>query len=152
MRLLQGGKAYARTLMGEVHCRLVGQRDGPVMLLIHQTPWSTIPFAEIQPCFAARGVRSPAVDTPGYGMSDAPEGQPSITQYADNLLPVLDSLHIRKVVLAGHHTRSAIAAALAARDPGRTPEEHAQRLGAPQRPRSIPASAICNSRTMAPTP
>jgi pimeloyl-ACP methyl ester carboxylesterase len=149
MRLLQGGKGYAQTPMGEVHYRLVGTGQGPVMLLIHQTPWSMIEFAEIQACLAARGVRSLAVDTPGYGMSDAPEGQPSIAQYADNLLPVLDSLHIRKVVLAGHHTGSAIAAAFAARHPERTlgvilhgtplytPEERAKRLGAPQRPRTL---------------
>ena len=149
MRLLQGGKGYARTPMGEVHYRLVGNGNGPAMLLLHQTPWSMIEFAEIQACLAERGVRSVAVDTPGYGMSDAPAGRPTIAQYADVLVPVLDSLHIGKVIVAGHHTGSAIAAAFAARHPERTlgvllhgtplytAEERTQRLTAKARSRTL---------------
>jgi pimeloyl-ACP methyl ester carboxylesterase len=153
LRELQGGKGYAETPMGSVHYRLVGAGTGggggPVLLLLHQTPWSMIEFAEIQNCLAEKGVRSLAVDTPGYGLSDAPQGSPSIAQYADNLVPVLDHLHIGRVVVAGHHTGSAIAAAFAARHPDRTagmimhgtplysPEERAQRLGAPEKPRVI---------------
>ena len=149
LRLLEGGKGYARTPMGEVHYRLVGKGDGPTLLLIHQTPWSMIEFAEIQNCLAERGVRSLAVDTPGYGMSDAPAGKPTIAQYSDNLIPVLDTLHIRKVVVAGHHTGSAIAAAFAARHPERTlgvlmhgtplytAEERSQRLNAKERSRDL---------------
>lgn len=149
LRELQGGKGYAQTPMGEVHYRLVGSGPGPVLLLLHQTPWSMIEFAEIQACLAERGVRSLAVDTPGYGMSDAPSGHPTIGQYADTLVPVLDHLGIRKVIVAGHHTGSAIAAAFAARHPERTlavlmhgtplynAEERSQRLTAPQRSRTL---------------
>lgn len=149
LRQLQGGKGYAQTPMGEVHYRLVGTGTGPVLLLLHQTPWSMIEFAEIQACLAQRGVRSLAVDTPGYGMSDAPAGHPTISQYADTLVPVLDHLRIRKVIVAGHHTGSAIAAAFAARYPERTlavlmhgtplytAKERTQRLTAPQRSRTL---------------
>lgn len=117
--VLRGGKGYAPSPMGQVHYRLMGPKKGPVVLLIHQTPWSMIEFADIQPCLAARGIRSLAIDTPGYGMSDAPEGHPSIGAYADNIIPVLDRLGLRKVVVAGHHTGAAVAAALAARHPDR---------------------------------
>lgn len=117
--VLKGGKGYAPTPMGQVHYRLMGPKTGPVVLLIHQTPWSMIEFADIQPCLAARGIRSLAIDTPGYGMSDAPDGAPSIQQYADNVAPVLDYLKIDKAMVAGHHTGAAIAAAFAARFPKR---------------------------------
>lgn len=142
--VLRGGKGYAQTPMGEVHYRLMGPEKGPVVLLIHQTPWSMIEFADIQPCLAARGIRSIAVDTPGYGMSDAPAGKPTIGEYADNIVPVLDRLKLREVVVAGHHTGAAIAAAFAARHPGRVTgvilhgapnyndAERAQRLALPE--------------------
>lgn len=113
--VLKGGKGYVATPMGQVHYRLMGPKDGPVLVLIHQTPWSMIEFADIQPCLAARGIRTLAIDTPGYGMSDAPEGKPTIAAYGENILPVLDALHIRKAAFAGHHTGAAIAAAFAAR-------------------------------------
>jgi len=117
--VLKGGKGYAPTPMGQVHYRLMGPKTGPVVLLIHQTPWSLVEFADIQPCLAARGIRSLAIDTPGYGMSDAPDVMPTIQQYADNVAPVLDYLKIRKVMVAGHHTGASIAAAFAARFPQR---------------------------------
>jgi len=117
--VLKGGKGYAPTPMGQVHYRMMGPKTGPVLLLLHQTPWSLIEFADIQPCLAARGIRTLAVDTPGYGMSDAPDGRPTIQQYAENIVPVLDYLKIRKVVVAGHHTGASIAAALAAHHPER---------------------------------
>lgn len=149
LRVLEGGKGYAPTPMGEVHFRLVGKGKGPTLMLLHQTPWSMVEFAEIQNCLAERGIRSLAIDTPGYGMSDAPAGKPTIAQYADTLVPVLNSLHIQRVVVAGHHTGSAIAAAFAARHPERTvglmmhgtplytAEERSQRLNAKQRSRDL---------------
>lgn len=147
--LLAGGKGYAVTPMGQVHYRLAGPPRGPVLLLLHQTPWSMIEYAEIQACLAARGIRSLAIDTPGYGLSDPPPGAPSVAGYADNLVPVLDALGIRRVVVAGHHTGAAIAAAFAARHGDRvlgllmhgtplyTAEERAARLAAPERPRAL---------------
>lgn len=147
--LLRGGKGYAETPMGQVHYRLVRAGPGPVIVLLHQTPWSMNQYAEVQACLAARGVSSLAIDTPGYGMSDPPPGQPEVADYADNLLPVLDSLHLRRVVVAGHHTGAAIAASFAARHPDRvsglllhgTPlyndEERAKRLKARERPHTL---------------
>lgn len=137
---LHGGKGYVDTPMGQVHYRLTGPKTGPVIVLLHQTPWSMIEFAQIQPCLAQMRVRSLAIDTPGYGLSDAPAGKPSLAQYADNLIPVLDKLGIREAVIAGHHTGAGIAIAFGARHPERTaglllhgtpiytPAERAQRL------------------------
>lgn len=148
--LMRGGKGYAETPMGQVHYRLVSAGGGgPVLVLLHQTPWSINQYAEVQACLAARGVSSLAIDTPGYGLSDAPAGHPDLPVYADNLLPVLDALGLDRVIVAGHHTGAAIAAVFAARHPARvrgvllhgtplyTAEERAARLAAPERPRTL---------------
>ncbi|MFL0414433.1 alpha/beta hydrolase [uncultured Sphingomonas sp.] len=141
--VVRGGKGYVTTPMGQVHYRLMGPSDGPTVLLLHQTPWSLIEWADIQPCLAARGIRTLAIDAPGYGMSDVPDGKPTIRQYAANLAPVLDQLGISRVTVAGHHTGAATAAAFAAQFPDRVAgvvlhgapnynaQERAQRLALP---------------------
>lgn len=118
---MHGGKGYVSTPMGQVHYRDVGPMDAPIpMLLLHQTPMFMIEFAAIQNELTKRGVRSIAVDTPGTGMSDQPVGMPSIEQFADNLVAVLDRMKVQRVVVAGHHTGASIATAFAARHPDRT--------------------------------
>jgi pimeloyl-ACP methyl ester carboxylesterase len=73
-----------------------------------------IEFAQIQDSLAKLGIRSIAVDTPGYGMSDEPPGNPTLKDLADNLVPVLDGLRLSKAVVAGHHTGASIAVSFAA--------------------------------------
>jgi pimeloyl-ACP methyl ester carboxylesterase len=118
--VMAGGKGYAATPMGQVHYRDIGPKSAKVpLLLVHQAWMSLIEFAEIQDELAKLGIRSIAVDTPGYGMSDPAPGQPSIRDLADNLVPVLDDLHVRRVIIVGHHTGSLIAASFAAHHPDR---------------------------------
>jgi pimeloyl-ACP methyl ester carboxylesterase len=118
--VLKGGKGYADTPMGQVSYRDIGPRDAKVpLLLIHQSWMSMIEFAQIQDELAKLGYRSIAIDLPGYGMSDPAPRQPTIEDFADNLTPVLDDLHIQKAILVGHHTGSLIAASFAAHHPGR---------------------------------
>lgn len=118
--MLRGGKGYASTPMGQVHYRDVGPRDckHPIVLL-HQSPLSMIQFADVQNQLAAMGIRAITVDTPGHGMSDLPPQQPTIPEFADNLVPVLDHLNLDRVVVAGHHTGAKIAASFAARHKSR---------------------------------
>ena len=148
MSQLHGGKDYVDTPTGQVHYRLIGKGDGPVLLL-HQTPWSMVEYTRIQPCLAERGIRALAIDTPGYGMSDAPDGHPSIDDYADNLIPVLDALDLTTMIVAGHHTGAAIAVAFVERHahgvrglllhgtPLYTAAERAARLANPSRERTL---------------
>jgi pimeloyl-ACP methyl ester carboxylesterase len=118
--VLAGGKGYAQTPMGQVHYRDIGPRDAKVpLLLIHQAWMSMIEYAQIQDELAKLGYRSIAVDTPGYGMSDPAPGQPTISDLAENLVPVLDDLKVSKVIIVGHHTGSLIAASFAAHHPDR---------------------------------
>ncbi|MDG2319531.1 MAG: alpha/beta hydrolase [Rhodospirillaceae bacterium] len=118
--VLAEGKGYAPTAMGQVHFRDIGPReDRHPIVLLHQSPMSMIQFAEVQNALADMGVRSVTVDTPGYGMSDPPNKQPSIKDYADILVDVFDYLKLDKVLIAGHHTGAAIAASFASDYPNR---------------------------------
>lgn len=113
--VLSGGKGYASSPLGQVHYRDIGPRDyeNPIVLL-HQSPMSMIQFAEVQNALADLGVRAVTVDTPGYGTSDRPPHQPTIQEYASNLVYVLDHIGIDKALVAGHHTGAQIAASFAA--------------------------------------
>ncbi len=117
MSVMRGRRAYADTPMGQVHTAILG--DGLPLLLLHQTPWFSVQYATAQPLLAAGGFRTIAVDTPGYGRSDLPDHPPTIAEYADNLIPVLDALKVERTVVVGHHTGACIAAAFAARHPAR---------------------------------
>ena len=118
---LRGGKGYVSTPMGQVHYRAQGPASAPIsMLLLHQTPMFMVEYAAVQNELAKREIRSIALDTPGTGMSDPPPGMPSIEELADNIVPVLDGLGIKRVLVAGHHTGASIATAFAARHPDRT--------------------------------
>jgi pimeloyl-ACP methyl ester carboxylesterase len=114
--IMAGGKGYVSAPLGQLHYRDIGPRDAPItLLLLHQTWMSLVEFAQAQDVLGRLGYRSVAVDMPGHGMSDPPPGQPSIEAFADNLLPVLEALHISKVIVVGHHTGAAIAASFAVR-------------------------------------
>lgn len=113
-------RAYVDGPWGQIHVRIAGPADGPTVLLIHKMVWSSVEFARVQPLLAARGIRSIAVDLPGYGLSDEPPRQPTAEDYADALLPVLDQLHVHRAVIAGTDTGATIAAVFGLRHPDRT--------------------------------
>ncbi len=118
--VLAGGKGYAPTPMGQVHYRDLGPReDHQPIVLLHQSPMSMLQFADVQNALAEMGIRSIAIDTPGYGLSDPPQRQPSIKDYGETLVYVLDDLKVAKVLIAGHHTGAAIGASFAADHPER---------------------------------
>lgn len=119
--VLNGGKGYAQTPLGQAHYRDIGPRDDATpIVLLHQSPMSMVQFADVQNALAEIGVRAIALDTPGYGLSDTPFDQPTIQDYADNIIYVLDHLGVDKAVIAGHHTGAMIATSFAANHSGRT--------------------------------
>lgn len=118
LHVMQGRKAYADTPMGQVHYRVLG--EGIPLVLLHQTPWFSVQYANVQPLLAAAGIQCIAIDTPGFGFSDLPPEQPTIEGYADNIIYVLDDLGLDQVAVAGFHTGASIAAAFAHRHADRT--------------------------------
>ncbi len=117
-------RGYARTALGQVHYQDVRPAAGatagtPVYVLLHQVPWSHVYFTRVQSELAARGIRSIAVDTPGYGLSSRLKTPPSIADYAGALRETLDSLGLERVAVAGHHTGVTIGSELARASPQR---------------------------------
>lgn len=117
-------RGYARTALGQVHFQDVRPAAGaaagtPVYVLLHQVPWSHVYFTRAQSELAARGIRSIAIDTPGYGLSSRLRSPPSIADYAGAIREALDSLGLARVVVAGHHTGVTIGSEIARADPGR---------------------------------
>jgi pimeloyl-ACP methyl ester carboxylesterase len=111
-------RGYVPSPYGQLHFRDHGNpKSRDAIVLLHQTAWSSVQFRGVQQHLDAAGLRSVAVDTPGYGMSDGPEECPTIEDYAEAIAPVVDHLDLDRVVIGGHHTGSSIAAALAPRLP-----------------------------------
>ena len=87
------GQARVRRLFvdgpwGQVHARVarpLGAARNPPLICLHQTPLSSRMFAAILGHLSVDRVAI-AIDTPGYGESDAPPRPPEITDYARVLL------------------------------------------------------------------
>ncbi len=109
---------FFSTPLGEVHFVDAGTTDGVPVVLLHQTPRSVDEFAELIPILATRH-RVIALDNPGYGCSDTPPRQPTVEEYADTVVALLDHLGIPSAVLVGHHTGAILAVDIAARHPDR---------------------------------
>ena len=114
-------RTYLDGPWGQIHVRVdgPGAPDAPTVVLLHQMVWSSLQFEHVQPLLAARGVRSIAVDLPGYGLSDGPSHIPTAAEYADSLLPVLDRFALTRAILHGNHTGATIAVAFADAHPER---------------------------------
>ena len=111
-------RAYVDGRWGQVHLHRAGQGGRP-LLLLHQSPLSGVQFAPALPLLAAAGFDCVAVDTPGYGQSDAPPEPVAIGDYGAAMADVLDALGWRSALLLGHHTGAMIAARFAATNPAR---------------------------------
>ena len=105
--LAHGNLAYARA------------GEGPVVLLLHQTPRSSDEYRDVLPLLAAGGLQAFAFDTPGFGASAPLPGEPTIERWAQTVLDGLNALEIAGASVVGHHTGGCIAVALAAQQPER---------------------------------
>ena len=103
---------------GQVHLYDSGG-EGVPLLMLHQSPTSSLDWAATFPAFARAGQRIIAMDTPGMGMSDAPAEPPVIADYAEAAFAVLEALGVERAHVIGHHTGAQIAAELAAAHPDR---------------------------------
>ena len=106
-------KGYIDGPIGQIHFRETG--SGPALVLLHQSPLSGAMFAPSMPLLAARGFRTVAIDTPGYGMSDGPDAPLPLSELADAIAAAILALTDGPCFLLGHHTGAAAAASLAAR-------------------------------------
>lgn len=115
-------RAYARGVYGQVHYRIAHPDKVSAttpLVCLHQSPKTGRDFEAVM-AHLGRDRVVVAPDTPGYGQSDAPDGPPSIRDYAANIVAFIESLQADGVLatgaidLMGYHTGGVIAASLAA--------------------------------------
>ncbi|HJM09537.1 MAG: hypothetical protein CMD96_05775 [Gammaproteobacteria bacterium] len=110
-------KAYIDSKYGQLHYQVTG--IGSPLILCHQSPSSLDMFSNAFQPLAKFGFQVIAIDTPGYGQSDAPKEQPSVTDYASCVSDLINALSLTKVSLLGHHTGASIVAELSTMIPER---------------------------------
>jgi pimeloyl-ACP methyl ester carboxylesterase len=108
-------RGYASTVGGQIHYWECGA--GPALVLLAPSPRSARVYRELLPLLGV--FRALALDTRGFGESDPPGPHPTMGDYAEDVIRVLDSLGIARAHLFGLHTGNKIAAAAAAGWPER---------------------------------
>lgn len=94
-----------------VHYRYAGQ--GPVLVLLHQSPQNSRMWLQMIERFADRYTVI-APDTPGFGYSDPlADAEPGIDRFAEATLEFADALGIERFALFGMHTGGLIGMHLA---------------------------------------
>ncbi|WKA29876.1 alpha/beta fold hydrolase [Bradyrhizobium roseum] len=109
-------RRFVATPLGRIHTAMAG--SGFPILLLHQTPRSWDEYRDVLPLLG-RDFRAIAMDTLGFGDSDAPAGTPSIEVWAEGAFALLDALEAPRAAIVGHHTGAAIAVEMAAAMPAR---------------------------------
>lgn len=98
---------------GQVHGRISQRAHAPWIVLLHQSPSSSIMFEALMAALSETfSVIAP--DNPGFGQSD-PLPKISMEAFSDVVGEVLDAHNITKAHVFGHHTGAAIGVNLAVR-------------------------------------
>lgn len=114
-------RGYADSRFGQLHYRMAASRAAdqqPPLLCLHQTPSNSGDWVPVMEHLAANRTVI-AVDTPGYGMSDAPPEPASIEDFAQIMAQFMTDMAERGIVpsgpfdVMGFHTGSLIATQLA---------------------------------------
>jgi haloalkane dehalogenase len=104
-------RAYVEISFGQIHYRSLSG-DGIPLVLLHQTPSSSVMYEHLM--VALDGVcPTIALDTPGFGSSDALGDEVTIARYAHALYEALTALAVRECWVFGHHTGASIAVQMA---------------------------------------
>ena len=115
-------KAYQDGPFGQVHYRITETNTSPTqpdLYCLHPAPFSGVAYLGLVPHLSA-GRRVIAPDYPGYGGSDAHTLMPSVDEYADAMMAVIDAVSgPAPVDLLGFHTGCLVGAELARRMPER---------------------------------
>jgi pimeloyl-ACP methyl ester carboxylesterase len=94
------------TRFGQVHCREAG--DGFPIVISHINQQSSAVMIELIQALAPQH-RAIAIDYPSHGMSDPVLEQPSIEDYANCVIDVMDALYVKTAAALGEATGAAVA-------------------------------------------
>ena len=110
-------KAYADTSGGQIHFRHTGSGGTPIVML-QQTASSSQMYTRLMEALGG-DLWCIAFDTPGFGGSFDPVGQPSINDYAAWICEAIDAIGLSAFHLFGHHTGACIGVEIAMAEPQR---------------------------------
>ena len=100
-------KSYVNINSGQIHYRYI-EGDGLPLLFFHRTPSSSIMFERLM--FEMKNDRPLfAFDTPGFGESFNPVGMPSLEDYRDWFIEVINKIGLDQFHIYAHHTGTHIA-------------------------------------------
>jgi pimeloyl-ACP methyl ester carboxylesterase len=108
-------RGYAATPRGQIHFWECGA--GAPLVLLAPAPRSARVYRRL--LRHLDGFRAVAVDTRGFGESDPPDTHMAMSDYAEDIVNLLDALAIERAHVFGLHTGNKIGAALAAGWPDR---------------------------------
>ena len=112
-------RGYFAAPAGHGHFRRGGASGGVPLVLLHQSPLSSLQFEAVLPLLQARGFDTVALDMPGFGMSDAAPSSATIEDYSAILPAALDFFRWPAAHLLGHHTGAVVVAVFASSQPAR---------------------------------
>lgn len=111
-------RQYVDSRFGQSHVHLAvpATTTRPALVCLHMSPWAAVSFV---PLLREMGQdrTAIAVDTPGYGNSDAPQNQPSVADYAASMGDVIDRLQLGHIDVMGERTGAKVALELARQRP-----------------------------------
>ncbi|KAB0265868.1 3-oxoadipate enol-lactonase [Microvirga brassicacearum] len=135
--------AFTRANKIVLHHQVVGREGAPVLVFANSLGSDFRIWQEIVPSFADR-YRIVLYDKRGHGLSDAPCGPYTIDDHTEDLLALLDHLHVENAALVGLSVGGMIAQRIAVKAPARvralvlcdtaakigTPDSWAERIAA----------------------
>ena len=105
--------------IGGRRVRYEDEGQGPAVLLLHGIGHSLRNWHRTMPALTAAGFRAVAIDTPGFGYSEAPEAIPDEDAVAGFLAEFLDTFYLDRVHVVGHSLGAALATVFALQRPER---------------------------------
>lgn len=103
------------TRFGQIHCRMAGT-SGPAIVLLHINQQSSALYLELMQVLAP-AMQVVAMDYPSHGMSDHIDVQPTIADYAECAVAVMDHFGFDRFTSLGEATGAAVAIELGVAHP-----------------------------------
>ena len=138
-------QGYVDLPEGQIHYLTAG--DGPPLLLLHLTNFSSDLFADVIPILATRH-RVIAMDRAGHGTSDPPPEGLRVEDLARTVADFLDALGVEPTLILGQHTGTLEAVEIAIAQPQRV--KKLVLVACPDYSEEFRAKGLSNVRRMEP--
>ena len=112
----RGGK-IVELAGGDLHYKDEGDRDDPVVVLLHGFTASQRWWDRVAPDLARRGLRVIRFDLLGHGNSEKPRDGYAPDEQARRVAAALEKLHVRRATVVGHSMGGTVASALVEQEP-----------------------------------